>query len=131
MIGEKLIGVIVIEEGTPEWWRVDEWGEARFSNEYFVTDRGVYQYEGDHVIVRLDNAPEGSFETNISPAYGQIIKEVKSTTDFCIMILFESGDALLLTRSDPKFGIYLEYRSASTIDLTNKYYGYFKPTLIR
>ena len=43
MIGEKLIGVIVIDEETPEWWPADRFGEARFSSEYFITDRGVYQ----------------------------------------------------------------------------------------
>jgi len=132
MIGEELIGVIVIVEETPEWWPIEACGEALFTSEYFVTDRGVYHYEGASVAGRRDNAPEGSFVPNITPAYGQIIKDVRNTDDLSNMILFDSGDVFFLGQCDPKLGIYLTFRWASEIDLTDEYYShYYTPTLIK
>lgn len=126
MRGEKLFGIVTNEDGRPADWPPD----YAWTSEYFLTDRGVYKYDGD-VFLRQDAVPAGRSVPGVSAAFDQVIREINKDDDTGVAIIFETGDVLEFYLSEPTTGTVYCFHPASDVDLNDAHFRAMKPISVR
>jgi hypothetical protein len=118
MKGEKFQGLIESSANKPDGWN-DTSPFYIWTEQYIVTDGGVYECVADHII-NHERAPEGVPVDILNPAIGKTISKVLTNDELGAVIVFEDGTAIefaddVVDLSGPVFG--MGYRLCKLSDI--------------